>query len=354
MLSLEAPIIAVAWQGALARVHEVRLPPEYVWGLALLAWVVYALDRVADAGCAVAAGKPLSLRHGFHHRHRRLILAALVPLAVVALLWAALWRLPETMMWHGIALSMLTLLYLACFAAAPWSGLRWVLMTGAVVLGVLYVWNMPQWGLDTVAFGGRDGGAVMNPGDEPSATAWWARVLLCLGLMLAGLGAAMTRPGQEPGWLLPRECLAALLFVLGCSAGAHHWSFEHSYVSPLSGMLAGVVLMNLVVIACAEGREGIAAGSSSLRSWRPQLDDDVSSLGLITVVLATVVIFQVIDSEARSGPAVLAAASLVSAQLLVALNSATVRARAWSADAVRALADAAVLVPVMAAWPWLR
>ncbi len=48
-LSLEAPIVAVAWQLTLAHLHGVRLFPSVVAILGLTVWWIYVLDRSLDA-----------------------------------------------------------------------------------------------------------------------------------------------------------------------------------------------------------------------------------------------------------------------------------------------------------------
>ena len=56
LLSLEAPLVAVAWTWGLAKLHQMSIMPGVLPGLGLCVWIVYVLDRVLD---------------GIHHSLRR-------------------------------------------------------------------------------------------------------------------------------------------------------------------------------------------------------------------------------------------------------------------------------------------
>ena len=68
LLSLDAPLVAVVWQGWWARSLGVRLP----WGQdAILGggvWLIYLADRLADTA-ATAPGSHETARHDFYQRH---------------------------------------------------------------------------------------------------------------------------------------------------------------------------------------------------------------------------------------------------------------------------------------------
>src|ERR1700753_814299 len=87
VLSLDAPMVAVAWALVFAKSAQVRLPNAEVAALGLLVWLIYTVDRLLD-GCfpALAAsnqaavlpgegafGSPLRQRHAFHREHARAI-----------------------------------------------------------------------------------------------------------------------------------------------------------------------------------------------------------------------------------------------------------------------------------------
>lgn len=88
VLSLDAPVVAVTWLYIFAREWNVsyveRLLP---WVLALVVWVVYAVDRLLD--CQMNSNEAGSLRHEFHRKHKKkfmiAICAAVLMIAVLSL-----------------------------------------------------------------------------------------------------------------------------------------------------------------------------------------------------------------------------------------------------------------------------
>ena len=92
LLSLDAPCVAAVWTIFFARRFGVVLPWTAPAALALAVWMLYALDRLADAA---HPQEVLAERHRFHHRHGFAFAGALlgaVPalIALIALLPAAL------------------------------------------------------------------------------------------------------------------------------------------------------------------------------------------------------------------------------------------------------------------------
>lgn len=78
LLSLDAPLIALAWMWMLARALRVEYIEDSVWWvLALAIWCVYVLDRLVDVWRHPESrgGSP---RHGFHWRWRWWLLAGVV------------------------------------------------------------------------------------------------------------------------------------------------------------------------------------------------------------------------------------------------------------------------------------
>jgi hypothetical protein len=65
LLSLDAPCVAALWTVFIARVFRVALPWTAPLALAVAVWMLYVVDRLADA----AAGKAFEERHHFHQRH---------------------------------------------------------------------------------------------------------------------------------------------------------------------------------------------------------------------------------------------------------------------------------------------
>ncbi|MCA9647412.1 MAG: hypothetical protein KC492_42270, partial [Myxococcales bacterium] len=124
VLSLEAPIVAVLWQSALAHAHGLRLPPMLGAGLALACWLIYVLDRTLDTLSAEGA---LDTRHVFYRRHRWFILLGVTPLVVAVLAWMAFFVIPEGVLWQALGLALLVALYLASWSAQgsrAWRDLR--------------------------------------------------------------------------------------------------------------------------------------------------------------------------------------------------------------------------------------
>ncbi len=76
LLSLDAPLVAVLWQGFLAYRFSLPLRPAARFVLGLTVWAIYLLDRILDAR------KPPSLyeaaRHRFYRRRWKAMLALLV------------------------------------------------------------------------------------------------------------------------------------------------------------------------------------------------------------------------------------------------------------------------------------
>lgn len=115
MLSLEAPLVAVLLQAALARAHGLTLPPVLHTGLAAAAWTIYVLDRTWDA--LRATPDTLDVRHAFYHRHRWVILLLVLPAAMAWLVWTALHEVPEGIFWQAVSVTVLTALYFGVYLA---------------------------------------------------------------------------------------------------------------------------------------------------------------------------------------------------------------------------------------------
>jgi hypothetical protein len=74
LLSLDAPCVAAVWTAFVARVARVTLPWNVPVAMFVAVWVIYATDRLLDAG----RQENLEARHRFHGRHRRGFSIALV------------------------------------------------------------------------------------------------------------------------------------------------------------------------------------------------------------------------------------------------------------------------------------
>jgi hypothetical protein len=89
LLSLDAPLIAVLWQGFLAYRFSLPLRPSARLVLGLTVWAIYLLDRLLDARKPEPPGEPT--RHRYYRRHSRLmsvLLAVVIAAdACIAILW---------------------------------------------------------------------------------------------------------------------------------------------------------------------------------------------------------------------------------------------------------------------------
>lgn len=110
VLSLDAPLVAVSWQLALARVAGVTLHAHHTFILGAAVWLAYAVDRWLE-GWRLDPAQIETQRHWFYQRWRW-------PVATVwiVILWIALWlsfiRLTRDEMEAGLLLLAPVLVYL--------------------------------------------------------------------------------------------------------------------------------------------------------------------------------------------------------------------------------------------------
>lgn len=71
LLSLDAPLVAVAWLHIFAKTWRVDYLPWVAYAsLGLVVWLIYAVDRLLDISM-LGPGEILHPRHEFHRRHQR-------------------------------------------------------------------------------------------------------------------------------------------------------------------------------------------------------------------------------------------------------------------------------------------
>jgi hypothetical protein len=112
LLSLDAPVIAVLWQGFLAYRFSAPLRPAAQAVLGLTVWAIYLLDRLLDARHAPSPCEPA--RHRFYRRHSR-PMAALLALVFAADAWAAMFLLRPAILREGLILAAGVVIYFATF-----------------------------------------------------------------------------------------------------------------------------------------------------------------------------------------------------------------------------------------------
>ena len=112
LLSLDAPVVAIVWMWMLA--HSMRV--EYVDAasyilLPVAVWVVYVMDRIRDvkAGIHPIEGE-MPWRHSFHWKYR-LPLTILALLTVIGALYSSVVYLPVAVLSAGVVGLLLVFLY---------------------------------------------------------------------------------------------------------------------------------------------------------------------------------------------------------------------------------------------------
>ncbi len=86
LLSLDAPLVAVAWLYIFAKTWRADYHPwEAYVSLGLVVWVIYVADRLLDASILGAGSGNLEARHEFHQKHRGLFSIGAVIAGITAL-----------------------------------------------------------------------------------------------------------------------------------------------------------------------------------------------------------------------------------------------------------------------------
>ena len=112
VLSLDAPLVAVLWQGFLADRFALPLRPAGRLALGLTVWAIYLLDRLLDARRPPPLTEPA--RHRYYRRHSKLMAALFTAVVTADALIAILWLRPAVLR-DGSLLSAAVLVYLGAF-----------------------------------------------------------------------------------------------------------------------------------------------------------------------------------------------------------------------------------------------
>lgn len=308
VLSLEAPIVAVLWQRALAQAHGIRLTPMLDAGLALACWVIYVLDRTLDTFAVQSAGE-LDARHLFYHRHRRVLLLGVLPPALLTLAWMAFYVIPQGVLWQAVGLALLVALYLASWSAQGSRVSRDVFVSCAGLGGIILISRMP------------------TPAGYRLTLS-----LLVLGVMVLSF---LRQLDLRMGNVMPKEMTAALLFAMGCTTSTRFLAMPETILEPVLEclLLALLFACNLHGISCRE----------------KGLNHDGKHAPL---VLGTLIFSLAVFGFSRSGvlenslggPALAAFGAAVLHSLV------HVSQRRLSIDAYRVLADLVLILPLPLAW----
>jgi len=115
LLSLDAPLVAVLWQGFLAHRFSLPLSPAARVALGLTVWAIYLFDRLMDARRPPVVDEPF--RHRYYRRRWK-VMAALLALVLAADTWIAILWLRSTILRDGLVPLAGVLVYLATFHIA--------------------------------------------------------------------------------------------------------------------------------------------------------------------------------------------------------------------------------------------
>jgi hypothetical protein len=155
LLSLDAPIVAVLWQGFLAYRFSIPLRPAGRLVLFLTVWAIYLADRLLDARKPPSVPEPA--RHRYYRRHSNLMTAVLAVVAGSDAAIAMLWLRPMILR-DGLIPLAGVLLYLAVvhFAgksiAMPKEIAAALLFTGGTFVAAWAALPCPQLAWAAVAF----------------------------------------------------------------------------------------------------------------------------------------------------------------------------------------------------------
>jgi hypothetical protein len=91
LLSLDAPLVAVAWLYMFAKTWRVDyLPWAAYFSLALVVWVIYVTDRLVDASMMGGKSAKLEARHEFHRKHRQIFKKLAIMAGILAIIMVTL------------------------------------------------------------------------------------------------------------------------------------------------------------------------------------------------------------------------------------------------------------------------
>lgn len=216
LMSLEAPLIAVLWAIALAKVNHQPFLPEFGMALFVVVWFIYLLNHL------VAPTETRDPRH-LGSRLSRFSLLILMLLLMALGVRLALYHLPMPLMASGLQLCGLVAGYFGIFGSR-WNGPLLALALGSVLLPLVLTLTMPtsmtQWLLLTVSW------AII-------AQAWKTRLWLSLKAKL------------------DKDLAGGLLFSMGCCL----WSrFLRAGDDPMGdamqwGLLGSLLISNLSLLS---------------------------------------------------------------------------------------------------------
>ncbi len=295
MLGWEVPLAAVLWQHLLAHTHGLRLLPLLDAGLALSCWLIFLTHRTLDTFSAQQAGAAPKTQPVFFRKHRRLLLLAVMPAIAAWLAWAALWVIPEGILWQAAGVTMLVAMHLASSEMQGSTVSRDVFLCGAALGGILLISRMPL----PVEY----------------------RLMLSLILLGAIALSFLRQIGLRLLHWPSRDSTAALIFALGCTTSTRFLGMSEHLLEPT---LECLLLMMVFACHCraASGRTHVLLAAATL---------SLSATLLVLISSGT------LDSSLRS--TVFAALGVVCLQALLRLSMTQA-----TAETQRALAGLALML----------
>jgi hypothetical protein len=110
LISLDAPLVAVAWLWMFAKTWRVVwLPDVLPWLVGGAVWCIYVADRLLDQRNSVAKWRQASSRHAFHSKHKKLLSVLLVIMSISCC--AMLGYLPTSLWAHGALILLFVVAY---------------------------------------------------------------------------------------------------------------------------------------------------------------------------------------------------------------------------------------------------
>lgn len=118
LLSLDAPLVALAWAWMFSKAWGVVSVPWQLWAtLGFSVWIVYALDRIVDAhrkGDTMLLGT----RHHFHQRYAKFFFGVIVAAALWCL-HTVLFNLAQTVLQYGLFVMLCAVVYFVIAVNQP-------------------------------------------------------------------------------------------------------------------------------------------------------------------------------------------------------------------------------------------
>lgn len=110
LLSLDAPLVALAWAWMFSKAWGVVSVPYQLWVvIGISVWIVYALDRIVDARRSNDASD-LARRHYFHRRHEKVFMVG-IGLGASLCVYTVLFTTAQTVLQYGLFVMLCSVFY---------------------------------------------------------------------------------------------------------------------------------------------------------------------------------------------------------------------------------------------------